>query len=118
MGTTLAFYARGDLLVAHPSAPRVVGQHPRYVGRAPLVDPQTGAATWPATSQPFNCDASSDVGKRLVKVCRRGALWPANEATAQACGVPFVQVAHFDGEWIEPLPELPPKRSAAKAPKD
>jgi hypothetical protein len=32
--------------------------------------------------------------------------------------VPFVQVAHFDGEWIEPLPELPPKRSAAKAPKD
>lgn len=113
----LSFYARGDLLVSHPTARRFVGQLPRYVGRKPVAN--GSEASWPATQQPFVCEADSDIGRRLVKLCGRDhALWPADETTARACNVPFQPVEFADGEWVPRRTELAEQKSKAKPPKD
>jgi hypothetical protein len=108
----LSFYAKSDLLVSHPTAARIVGQHPRYVGRKVVV--VDGAATWPATQQPFVCESDTDVGRRCAEVTRKdGSLWPANEATARACNIEFVPVEFSDGAW-RPAPKTPTRSAATK----
>lgn len=93
----LAFYARGDLLVMKPGVWLTVGSPNQYVGRKH--DPALRA--YPATKEPFEVEANSDEGRRLTKLIRRDqSLWAANEATAKACGVEFMDLEFSNGEWI------------------
>lgn len=110
----LRFYARGTGLVSLPGETRIVGQHPRYVGRAlKIID---GAAAWPASEAAHECDSASAHGARLLKRCRAGELWPADEATAAACGVDFTALEFADGEWRPAQPK--PARAFTKTTKD
>jgi hypothetical protein len=92
----LRFFAKGDLLVTKPGfLPRAQGgDMPRYVGRT------AGAArTFPASKDAHECDADSDEGRRLMFLTKvDSALWPADAATAAACGVSFVATEFKDGE--------------------
>lgn len=54
---------------------------------------------------------------RLKTHCRRGALWPADEATAAACDVAYAELELADGEWVKAAPKASPAK-AAKPPKD
>lgn len=99
----LSFYAKPGHCVHWPGL-KATGQAVDYVGRD-LVrgDKDKGfAAAHPASKEPVKVDAASDEARRFIKVCRRdAALWPADKATAEACGVAFVEVALSadDGEW-------------------
>lgn len=112
----LRFYARGTALVSLPGERRVVGQHPRYVGRTlKIVD---GAATWPANEEPVEC--ASEQAARLVRRCAAGDLWPADEITAARCGVSFVPIEFADGAWAPaaPKPSTAPARGYQTKTKD
>lgn len=90
----LRFYAKGSGSVSLPGFQGHIGQMPIMVGRK--YDPEKG--NWPATKDPFECDTDSTVGRRLARLTRiDDALWPADEATAVACGVPFVETEWRDG---------------------
>ena len=113
MGQKLKFYARKDLLVnARPGWTPPLGQHiPRVNRSAPIATP-VGFAQ-PALPDPFVCDADSDTGRALLRMLRKSSarknppLWPADEATAIECGLPFVRVELVDGEWVPaPSPSL------------
>lgn len=100
MSDTLKFVARGDDLVAEPGVTLYVGQSPRYVNRE-HVKLASGEWGYPATAEPHTCKADSDEGRRLqLLVVRDRALWPADAATAAACGVPFVPLELHDGVWV------------------
>lgn len=105
------FYAKGRMLVPDPSRRQSKGQSPQYVGRKrAMFDGQVG---YPATKHPFEYDEKRrelrDMDRRLVKRCRRGELWPADEATARACGVPPSPLRFDDGEWVlDPQPSPKP----------
>jgi len=90
----LSFYAREALLVSVPYHKPFIGQHPRYVGRH-LVEGKLLAS-----KKPFKAESDSRIGMRLVKQCRRGSLWPADEATAILCRVPFTPVSYQEGAWV------------------
>lgn len=110
----LRFHARGTGLVSLPGENRIVGQLPRYIGRSlKMID---GATAWPANADAHECDSASDHGARLMKRCRRGELWAADEATATACGVEFVALEHSDGAWIPAASK--PKRASYQTTKD
>lgn len=90
----LSFFAKDDQLVTIPGAQPATGQAPRYVGRK--LELRDGAPHYPATTEAFECDSESDVGRRLVERVRNdvndgyGApLTPADKATADACGLDF-----------------------------
>lgn len=111
----LSFYARGDHLVTVPGVSPQGDQHLPRVGRVGGGDPigiaappnrrdgkpTQGRSLPPASESPFVVEADSDAGRRLVKLTRRDAsLWPADEETAAACGVAFVDLDFNDGEWL------------------
>ena len=98
----LRFYARGSDLVSLPGERRIVGQQPRYIGRSlksVTVDGKAFPAR-PATEEPHCCEADGAQAPKLIQRAQEGSLWPADHATATACGVPFVEVSFFDGEWL------------------
>lgn len=102
----LSFHAKGDALQRVPSFAPAVGQHDRYVGREH--DPKN-PGSFPASREPFVCDSDSKDGQRLKHLLfRDGDLWAADQATADYCQVPFVDIEFSDGEWI-------PKRKAEPA---
>lgn len=114
----LKFYARGAHLVSYPRSQRE-GQRPRYIARsmeAPLSGEHAGA--YPPAEDGFTCESATFVGRRLLRVMNRShasgdlALWPADEATARACGVPFVATEFVSGEHIPcaPRPVAPSPR--------
>lgn len=110
----LKFYACEDTLVSVPG-PRTVGQPPRYVGRKfqPAADGKP--ASHPATEKPYEVDSSGQEGRRLKRVCRRdGSLYPADAATAKACGVELPSVTFANGAWSEKL--AAPAKPAPRAP--
>lgn len=93
----LKFFAREDLLVRRAGVLPRVGEATRYYGR------KFDAAMrgYPATEEPFRVDADSDHGRKCARACKsESALWPADEATAQHCGVPFTPVEFVDGAWV------------------
>lgn len=93
----LSFRAREDLLVRVPGMPPAIGQASMYVGRE--FDAKTRG--YPASKQAYEVESDSDEGRRLIKLVRReGALWPADEQTAKACGVEFVSVEFKDGAYV------------------
>ena len=92
----LSFYARGDLLVTVPGQAHARGQHLRRVGRT-----RTNEAVPPATKEPFEADSESDIGRRLIQLATREAcLWAADKETAQAIGVPFVELDFVNNSWV------------------
>ena len=94
----LKFYAKADALQRVPDFAPAVGQHDRYVGRAHDDAPP---GSFPATREPFECDSATPSGQRLVHLVQRDHdLWPADQATADFCQVPFVNVEFAEGEWV------------------
>jgi len=101
----LRFHPRDDLLVRVPGFVPRVGQPDQYVGRR--FDAEKHGH--PASPTAYEVDADSDAGRRLAKLCRRdNALWPADKATADFCGVTFVPVEFQDGVFV-------PKSAGAQA---
>lgn len=91
----LRFHPAPGKLVRIPGAVAQVGVPAPYVGRV-LAD-----RAYVATAEPFEVEADTDAGRRLVKLARRDrSLLPADKATATAVGLPFVEVSlGSDGEF-------------------
>jgi hypothetical protein len=108
----LRFYSRAGALVTMPYAPLVVGQPKKYVGRMLKKIVYQGKEVYAhvASDKPFEIDEDTKIARRLIKLVRRDrSLYPADQYTAKACGVPFEQVKQAaDGEWSAA------KQSAAK----
>lgn len=117
----LRFYARGTDLVSLPGERRMVGQQPRYVGRKVEFATVDGkqVTTRPATEEPHVCEADSAQAAKLIQRAQDGSLWPADEDTAKACDLPFVEVVLIAGEWMpRERPKLISPIRAAKGSKD
>lgn len=114
----LSFYAKDDDIVYEPDFPRVRGAIPRYVGRYFVPATKDKSAAFPATAEPYVCDSESENGRVLVGKFLRGKrpLWPADKATAEACGVEFVPVEVKDGIAVPKGPAVIPaaRKSAIK----
>lgn len=118
----LAFYARQGHVVHYPGV-KVAGSMPMYVGRknAKIKEgDKVVGFSHPAVETPVEVDANSKIGARFLKICRRAPqdlpLWPADEQTARACGVPFVKVELVDGEY-QPIRSAPSKPAQATSSK-
>jgi len=111
----LRFYARDDLLVSVPGARPLKGQAPQYVGRKFIPgDGKAAGAQHPASDTPFESDSDTDEGRRLVQLTSRdAALWPADKATADACGLEFVAVEVKDGVTVRAASASPAPRVSA-----
>ena len=120
----LKFHAKADALQRVPDFVPAIGQQDHYVGRdfdpgtfeakPDPDDPKNGtplrSASFPASKEPFVCDAESPNGLRLKHLIYRDRdLWAADQATADFCQVPFVEIEWVDGEWV-------PKKTNAAAP--
>lgn len=89
--------AKDDQMVAVPGTAQFAGQVARFINRE--WDEKLHA--FPAVAEPFECDADSDDGRRLLKIARRdGALLPFDQATADVIGVPFVALKFNAGVWV------------------
>jgi hypothetical protein len=92
----LRFYARTGTLVPDPrQRRRTAGEQAMYVGR--YFDQPKHAYLTSKEGTEFD-DTFLDPGQvaTLKRACSRdSALWPADEQTALACGVPFVEL-EFD----------------------
>lgn len=95
--STLKFFARDGHILAWPGQ-NVSGGSRRYIGRDTNViqkDGETVDILHPAQEKPVEIESSSEAGQRILRLFRiedEAPLWPADEATAKACGVPFVSV--------------------------
>lgn len=105
----LRFHPRGDAQPLEPFAPMAVGQAARRIGRR--LDSATGA--YVAVASPYECEEGSREAARAGKFLRSGDVWPADEATAQACGVPFVAVELRDGVFEPAAPKTTSKKEPA-----
>lgn len=79
----------------------MVGQPKKYVGRK-LAKLGNGMFADIATEHPFEIEEGTKSARRLLKLMKReNCLFPADEYTAQACGVDYVPITRDDdGEWI------------------
>lgn len=69
----------------------------KFVGRAFVPDASGATAgAWVAKSEPTDVPNVAEYRNAVVE----GSLWPADEATAKACGVPFDPF--FGGQFAEP----------------
>lgn len=118
MGQTLRFYARrGKLVKAQPGRPVQEGVRAQYAGRV-WSDEHHG---YIATDRELVCDWDSETGREIVRLFKQTPkdppLWPANEATAEMVGQPFVPLEFQDGEWA-PAPAPKPKPAASSRMKE
>ena len=92
--------------VVHWPGLKKSGQMYQYVGRKF----DTTTRIHRALPDPVAVDSASVDGRRLAEICRRDYdLWPADKATAEFCGRPFVELSRGDdGEW-RPKPAAPVK---------
>lgn len=89
----LRFYCKGTAQVPDPKAlmlrgiNRCVGRHWQQVAPPVNAGPNAhpGKWTWIPTGKPDDVEFDFD----LLDACRAGDLWPADQETADACGVPF-----------------------------
>lgn len=116
----LKLYPREEQVCYMPG-PKTRGAAPPYVGRKTVQPSKPGepvrhvARMEPAEVDPNHPeDATRKRAVRLMKLCRDGALWPADKATADACGVPFVAVEHDGENWVRATPK-PAAKAAKKA---
>lgn len=92
----LKFLAREDLLVREAGITPSIGEASRYYGRT--FDPATRG--YPASKDPFEVDSESEDGLKCAKQCRKGALFAADETSAAALGVGFVDHEFMDGAHV------------------
>ena len=119
----LRVLARGHLLVmqhemAGASPRRFIGRTPRARENPPGSHPLLEAATeWHALNEPTELTTDPQYVAEYLREIRERALWPADEATAKAAGVPFDPT--FGGEYPEltkPKPTPEPAPAATPAP--
>lgn len=96
MTQTLRFYAKDNLVVSFPGSKDVPGNPARYVGRAYVNN------DYPATQLGDSFKEGSPEFLRIKKVINSSPqpLYPADQASADACGVPFVAVEFKSGKWV------------------
>ncbi len=113
----LKFYPKDDSIVYVPNFPKVRGAIPQYVGRTFVPSDGTKGASFPASAEPFECDSEDENGAALLAKFRRGKrdLWPADKATADACGVEFVPVEVKDGIVVPKATVIPAAPTAARS---
>lgn len=104
----LKFYARGTALVSDPHAQERGIR--RFVGRR-FQEVSTGRWGWCPTEKGQETDPHPD----LIRAVRDGDLWPADEATAKACGVGFDPT--FGGERTQTIKDFKAENAEALAPK-
>lgn len=93
---TLKFHPAPDRVAKKPEA-RVAGHAQPYIGRKFDAESREFRALADPAEVP---DDGSKRTQRFKRLCAKGALLPADEATAQACGVEFVRVEQgADGEF-------------------
>jgi hypothetical protein len=95
--------------------PLVQGQPMLRVGRSwsPATGPGSPSENR-ATKEPFEISSTDQAAPHLARQCQKGGLWAADKATAEFCGVEFVNVTQdADGEWI--ADDRPVKPAAEKA---
>jgi hypothetical protein len=113
----LRFHARPGHTVSWPGT-KFAGQRARYVGRTTKIEKDAAGAvvaiSHPAVEEPACVDPDSkdrferEKAARLLRLMAIESvkpLLPADEATAKACGIPFVPVELRDGEWL-PKPKI------------
>lgn len=104
---TLRFYARHDHRVWYPGLKIPNGQAPIYLGRTHVPgDGATGKPSQsPATKEPIECEAGSEVANRIIRLMTIDSSDPpffcADQATADATGLQFVKAKFSDGVWVE-----------------
>jgi hypothetical protein len=80
----LRFLARGTAHVSDFDALERAVPLRRFIGRK-LAEVEPGRFAFAPTGKADKCAHRAE----LVKAAQDGDLWPADEATAKACGVPF-----------------------------
>ncbi|MCZ2439652.1 MAG: hypothetical protein LC119_05690 [Burkholderiales bacterium] len=103
----LSVYAR-EGHCAHWPGIKHAGQQHDYIGR--VCDEQRRHR---ALEAPTVLDLADPMAQRLLEHLRDGAVWPADKATADLAGVPYVALSRDpeSGEWA------PTKTAESKAPK-
>lgn len=92
----LKFRAKPGMSTPWPNS-HVGGQVRRFIGRQ--YDAEKRA--YPASDEPTQVDEKDEDAVHIIRRCSRGELWAADESTARACDVAFVDLARDeDGEWI------------------
>lgn len=109
MPERLRFYCRQTALVEDVHAANRDKPLRRMIGRR-WQEVLPGRWAWVPTGEAQEVDYHAD----LVKACQEGDLWPADEATAKACGVPFSEA--FDDETTESIKAFKARLAAASAP--
>jgi hypothetical protein len=97
----LKFHAKPGQSCAWPNS-YFPGQARRFVGRKfiPGDSPQA-PSRYEATAEPAELSSDAPQAAHLIRKCQKGEIWPADKATAEACGVEFVELARGeDGEWF------------------
>jgi hypothetical protein len=99
----LKFVPKAGLCVPYPG--RGAGDL-HFAGRTVVSDPLTKAIRNVADENPVEAEEGTVEAERFKQfVVRDGDMYPFDEATAKACGVPFVPVERgTDGEWSRVLP--------------
>ncbi len=115
MDNRLRFYARNYVTPdGTEKNPYVTDPHAqergirRFVGRR-WQEVLPGRWTWCPTGEPQAIAPHPD----LIDAAKKGDLWPADEATAKACGLPFNPA--FDAETTETIKAFKEKRLAAES---
>ena len=82
----LRFWAKPGHTVPMPGA-QIPGLHPVFIGQM-----RNEAGEYVPAEKPYECEENSPEAMRMLKIMAREApLVPADEHTAQVCGVEFVQ---------------------------
>jgi len=110
----LKFYAKPGHLVHRPG-PKQPGQVAHYVGRRfERADDEAAkkagtAGKHGALREPAIFADDSPEAQQLLRYTVKGGLWPADEATAVAAGVPFVKVQYdaTQAEWVPAVDSKP-----------
>ena len=97
-----------------------IGQAAVYLGRVFVPPGKTAEgrivdAGYPATKEGFEWDTARSEHahtEHVMKAARKGAFWPADKATADALGVPFVEVEFSSGVFVE-KPKAAEKKPAS-----
>lgn len=94
-----------------------IGQLARYVGRSLKKSDKPGVAgVYAAEAEPVEVPEDGPDAAHLIRQAQRGGVWPADEATAAACGVEFVKLSRdTDGEWVATPKAAVAKKSEPKA---
>lgn len=97
----LKFYSRDGHVVRWPGT-YAPGQPDRRVGRTFVAaEGRDKPARQIANKDATEIDSEAPEAAHLVRQCQKGGLWPADQVTAEFCGVAFTKLRQdTDGEWV------------------